>query len=77
MRDERDELEDHLKAVESQKARLERIFKGGSQGEDGCSLEQDVGFISRRLNYLEEQADERTKTIVVGQAPLKKQISKL
>lgn len=65
-----------MRTVEAQKQRLERIFKESGKGADG-DLSGDVSFITRRLEFLEKQSEDRSKQIATGQAPLRKEIAAL
>lgn len=53
------------------------MFKAQSSGQEGNDLNSDVQFIQKQLSYLEQSSEERSKVLLLGQAPLKKEIAKL
>jgi hypothetical protein len=53
------------------------MFKAQSGGQEGSDLNSDVQFIQKQLSYLEQSSEERSKVLLLGQAPLKKEIAKL
>lgn len=75
---ERDEQEEHAKQMEQQKVRLERYLKQGmSKGTTNEDLVQDVNFVSRRLDHLASQAEQRQQNMLNESAPMRQKCEQL
>lgn len=71
-------MEQHCKQLEGQKARLEKFLKTGlSKGQTNEELIQDVNFVMRRLEVLEQQAEERAQLLLGDQMPMKRKFEML
>lgn len=71
-------MEEHCKQLEGQKARLEKFLKTGlSKGQTNEELIQDVNFVMRRLEVLEQQAEERAQLLLGDQMPIKRKLEML
>lgn len=59
---EKDEANEYSKQMETQKMRLEKFLKQGiHKGNSAEDLAHDVSFVTRRLELLEAQAEERAR----------------
>ena len=71
-------MEEHCKQLKGQKTRLEKFLKTGlSKGQTNEELIQDVNFVMRRLEVLEQQAEERAQLLLGDQMPIKRKLEML
>ena len=76
-------MEEALQKIESQKQRIEKFYRQ-KMGLDGPvdkattnDLMTEMSVLQRRLEFLEEQADERSKQMINEHAPCRREIQRL
>ncbi len=75
--DEKAALQVKVNKLEAQKSRLEQVFKASMKG-DNQSIIDEVQMLIRRIEFLEEQSDKRSKTLYLeNQEPLQREIEML
>ena len=71
------ELKTQCSKLENQKNRLENVFKATMKG-GNMDLVDEVQMLVRRIEFLEEQAENRTKTLYLeNQEPLQREVDML
>jgi len=77
LEDDKCVLQQRISKLEAQKSRLEQVFKATMKG-DNQSIIDEVQMLIRRIEFLEEQSDKRSKTLYLeNQEPLQREIEML
>lgn len=80
---EKAELEEAVQKLEAQKQRMEKFYRNkmgldqpADQSKTG-TLITDMSVLQRRLEFLEEQAEERNKQVIQEHAPCRRELQRL
>lgn len=80
---EKAEMEEAVQKVEAQKQRLDKFYRNkmglDAPADKGSANEliTEMAVLQRRLEFLEEQADERNKQMISEHAPCRREIQRL
>ena len=80
--DEKKALQERLEKVEHSKSRMERILKQnlglkGTLKNDGSDILDEVALIMKRIDYLEQQSEDRNRNSGMEHTQCKREIQRL